>query len=161
MPDRSRVAIVGVGNAMMGDDGVGVRALETIRQMGVPEHVLLVEVGTSSLDSLDMIVNTGKLIVVDAVRGGSSPGTIYRLRPQELVSGRYRQLSLHQISLLDSLELALIKGRIAPDVIIIGVEPKTVAPGSELSPELEARLSDIALAAIEEAVAWRDSRSGF
>jgi hydrogenase maturation protease len=150
---RNRTAIVGLGNIFMGDDGVGVRAVERIGQIGVPERTLLVDIGTSSLDSMDVIVDSERLVVIDAVKGGSDPGTVYRLRPEDLASGRYEQLSLHQVSLLESLELARLKGRIAPDVVIIGVEPKSIRPGRELSSEVQARLTEVARAAIEEAVA--------
>jgi hydrogenase maturation protease len=90
-----------------------------------------------------------RIIVIDALKGGGKPGAIYRLRPDDLTAEAERPLSLHQVGLLEVLGMARQLGG-DPQVVIIGVEPKEISWGMELTPEVEAKLPKIIETVLEE-----------
>ena len=79
-----RIAVVGVGNILMGDEGIGVKVVEELRKERLPEGVELFDGGTAFHVLVDDLIDFDKLIIVDAVLGGESPGTIYRFEFGEL-----------------------------------------------------------------------------
>lgn len=136
-----RVVVVGLGNILMKDDGVGVHAIWALQHKILPASVDIIDGGTSP-DIVFLVEGAKKVILVDAASGGGEPGTVYRLSLDD-VSERTAYLSVHDIGLVESLKmLERLTGKTL-DVLIIGVEPAIVAAGTELSPELERRLPDI------------------
>jgi hydrogenase maturation protease len=100
--------------------------------------------GGTCLDAFDLLPEgLDKLIVVDAVRAGGDPGAVYRFTPKDIVFQRGPVTSLHQLGLEEGLGLMAGAGLSPKNVVIIGVEPKTIAWGLELSPELQIRLPEI------------------
>jgi len=148
------VAIVGAGNILMRDEGIGVRVIEELRGRTLPEGIRLFDAGTSIMDLIPDLAAFGRVIIVDAVKGGNRAGTMYRFRPEEL--GRSvadgGAMSLHQVSLLDSLAMEhLVSGRTL-NITIIGVEPGLIELGLELSPALAEKVSSIADLVLKEAL---------
>jgi hydrogenase maturation protease len=91
-----------------------------------------------------------RLVVVDAVRGGEAAGTIYRFEPEELsLHPDAYKMSVHEIGILDVIRLAGLLGR-APQTTIIGVEPKSLEIGMELTPELQAKVPRIIELVLDE-----------
>lgn len=133
-----RTIILGLGNLLLGDEGVGVHVIRRLQEVELPEGVELVDGGTAGFELLPFLKEAERVIIVDAARGGGKPGSVYRLRPEELGSAT-PELSLHQISLREVLQAAELLG-IKPEVVIIGVEPERIAPGIGLSPAVEAAL---------------------
>lgn len=135
---RTRTAIVGVGNLLLMDEGVGVHVVQELEQRRVPPHVVLVDGGTSP-DALAFVGDVAKLVIVDAVRGGGEPGTIYRLTPEDIEEDDRNPLSLHEWDLMDSLKLSgyWTEGM---EVVIVGVEPAEMEWGLDLSPVVAAAL---------------------
>ncbi len=124
-----RTAIVGVGNSLMKDEGVGVHVIRALADQSLPDGVALIDAGTDpdvafDLDGFD------RVIVVDAAHGGEQPGTIYRFTEDvELDVGEGRQ-ACHDVGFLQTLRKAARK---APDVLILGVEPEEIDWGLDLS----------------------------
>ncbi len=140
--------ILGVGNLLFKDEGVGVHVAQRLAGMNLPPGVQVIDCGTSLLDAVSYIAKAQKLIVVDAVRAGAEPGTVFRFQDKDISEPPRKLVSLHQLSLLESLEMVGKLGR-RPPTIIIGVEPKLVEMGAELSPEIERvvpKLFDLILA---------------
>jgi hydrogenase maturation protease len=131
-----RIAVLGLGNLLMGDEGVGIHVLHKLKERGPPEGVELVDGGTAGIDLLPVLKQADRVIIIDAVRAGGRPGSIYRFKPEDLKGETPMALSLHQFSLQDVLHSAHLLG-IEPEITIIGVEPKRIAPGLELSEELQ------------------------
>jgi len=148
------VAIIGVGNILMKDEGVGVRVIEELKKRDLPGGVDLYDAGTSIMDLMPGFGGYGRLIIVDAVRGGNEAGTVYKFRPEELeknVSGP-GAMSLHQLSLLDALAMDRLATGKEYDITIIGVEPDVIEMGLELSPALQEKVAGIADLVLEEAL---------
>lgn len=125
-----RTAIVGVGNSLMKDEGVGVHVARALAEVPLPDGVEVIDAGTDpdvafDLDGFD------RLIVVDAARGGEEPGTVYRFTQEAgLDVGNGRQ-ACHDVGILGTLRRV---ARGAPDVVILAVEPEDVDWGLDLSP---------------------------
>jgi len=139
--------VLGIGNALLKDEGIGchvVHALES-RLVGTLPDVKIVDAGTCP-DVVHLPEEVDKLVIVDAVKGGGAPGQIYRFHLEDITLEPKPSLSLHDTDLVDILMLMKLGH---PDsmginnAIIIGVEPKEIDWGLELSPELREKLPQI------------------
>ncbi len=138
--------IVGIGNTLLRDDGVGCHVVHALEGIPLPD-VRVVDAGTS-FDVLQLHGAAEKLIVVDAVKGGGMAGQIYRFELDDLSLEQEPLLSLHDMSLVDNLRLMQLWHSI-DGAVIIGIEPKDIDWGLELSPELQEkmpRIIDVVLA---------------
>jgi len=146
-----KTVVLGTGNELFKDEGVGVHVAR-ILQTKLPPSSSDVEVidGGTSPDIWSLIDGADKLIIVDAVRGGCEPGTIYRFTPQQIVAETGIITSVHQMGILENLSLIELVGSKPGETIIIGVEPSELEPGLELSPELQKRMPKIIQTVLEE-----------
>ena len=134
--------VLGIGNLLLKDEGVGIHVASRMMKMDLPRNVEVVDGATAAWDVVSLADGADKLIIVDAVRGGEAPGTIYRLSPDDITAGAEEPLSLHQISLLQMLDVCALIGR-QPLTVIIGVEPREIGFAMELSPEVAERVPQI------------------
>jgi len=137
---RCPILVLGVGNILLRDEGIGIRVVEALQRMKLPDNVEVLDGGTASMALLDTLSNREKVIVIDAVRCNNTPGTLYRLTPNDISSGKGTQTSVHQIGLLDALFHVECLGDAPREVVIYGVEPRDLDWGMELSPEVEAAI---------------------
>jgi hydrogenase maturation protease len=139
--------VLGIGNVLLRDEGIGchaVRALEGIP----PPDVKLIDGGTCP-DVLHFLDGADKLIIVDAVKGGGTPGQIYRFHLEDITLEQKPFLSLHDVGLVDSLMLMQLWHNIG-EAVVIGVEPGEINWGLELSPELREKMPQIIDAILAE-----------
>jgi hydrogenase maturation protease len=149
MAKNKKVLVIGIGNVILRDEGVGVHAVRELEVKELPPRVEVLDGGTALMDLLPVIQEAARIIVIDALKGGGKPGTIYRVCPDDLMAETERPLSLHQVGLLEVLGMARQLGG-EPEVVIIGVEPKEISWGMELTPEVEAKLPRVIDAVFEE-----------
>jgi len=129
-----RIMVMGIGNVLMQDDGVGVHVIRKLEELDLPPHVELVDAGTHSYDLLDYLYKADVCIVVDAMHAGGKPGTVYRAPLEELgMEPNPNIQSLHEISFAEAIYMLKLEGY-NPQVLIYGVEPQTVDLGLELTP---------------------------
>jgi hydrogenase maturation protease len=148
-----KVAIVGVGNLLLSDEGVGIHAARALREISISPRVKVFELGTRGLEILEAIEGFKKAIIIDAVKSGASPGSIRRWQLGEVLDPSVPQMiSLHEIDLLKTLRIGKATAKLPDEVIIIGVEPKTLSPGLDLSPELKAKLQEIVELVLKESL---------
>jgi hydrogenase maturation protease len=145
---EKKMAIVGVGNLLLMDEGVGVHVVQELERRHLPSNVLVIDGGTCP-DALAYASEVDKLVIVDAVRGGGEPGTVYRLTPDDIDESDRNPLSLHEWDLMDSLKLSRYWTEDI-EVVIIGVEPAQMEWGMDLSPEVQARLPRIVEVVLRE-----------
>jgi len=157
MPERqqpsgpySRILILGVGNLLLSDEGVGVHVAERMLQMGLPPVVRVVEGGTDGFGLINIILEADRMILIDAVRGGGAPGSVYRFDVEDCnpCPDLFRT-SVHQISILEVINLSGFIGS-APKTTIIGVEPVSLEMGMSLSPEIEEKIPKVIQLILEE-----------
>lgn len=133
----SRVLILGIGNTIMSDDGVGAKVVQELqREYRFPTGVDVVDGGTQGLALLPLFEGKSHVIMVDAVETGKQPGFCVRLAGEEIPSVLETTLSPHQMGLKDLLGAARLMGHTLPELVLIGVQPKSLALGSELTAEV-------------------------
>ncbi len=139
-----RVLVLGVGNVLLGDEGVGVHAIETLRRESWPSSVTLLDGGTGGFHLLSLFQEFERIVLLDATMDGRPPGTVRVIRPR-FASDYPKTLSAHDIGLRDLVESAALLGH-APEVVLIVVSVKTLPEGlhAELSPEVAASLPRVA-----------------
>jgi hydrogenase maturation protease len=140
-------SVVGIGNVLLRDEGIGCHVVGALEGIPLPD-VQVIDGGTCP-DVLQLLEDVDKLVIVDAVRGGGMPGQIYRFHPEDVTLEQKPLLSLHDMSLIDSLKLMQVRHNVG-DAVIIGVEPKEINCGLELSPELQERIPQIIDAILSE-----------
>ena len=137
-----RIVVIGAGNLLLKDEGIGIHAVKALQEMSLPDDVVTIDGGTSP----DLIACTragAKLIIIDAAKAGGEPGTIYRFLPGDLASSGAMFTSAHELGVEENLKLMSLMKTEPPETVIIGVEPKEIDWGLELSPELQRRLPDV------------------
>ena len=138
------VLVLGIGNLVMSDDGVGVRVVQELqRSYRFPENVTIVDGGTLGLDLLPMLENVTHLILVDAVETGEKPGTMVRLIGEELPIALETKLSPHQMGLKDLLAVSELMGHTPGEMVLIGVQPGCIEMGTEMTAEVDAKVDEM------------------
>jgi len=139
--------VLGIGNVLLRDDGIGCHVAHALEGIPLPD-VKIIDGGTCP-DVLQFLEDTDKLIIVDAVEGGGTPGQIYRFHLEDITLEQKPFLSLHDMRLVDDLMLMQPWHNIS-EAVIIGVEPKEINWGLELSPELQEKMPQIIDAILSE-----------
>jgi len=141
----SRPVVVGLGNLLMGDEGIGVRIAQLLQEQFPELPADVHEIGTGTGGLLGLLQNRRLAVIVDCAYMETEPGKMVWFTPEQ-VRDRKQQFrwSLHHGSVLESLELARRLGCAPERTLIAGIQPHTVKPGIGLSPELESRLEDYA-----------------
>lgn len=147
--------VIGVGSPLMGDDGVGVAAVELLRRaVGAVDGVSLLDGGTWGMQLLPDIEDAERLLVLDAIHEGGEPGTVVRLEKHELPRLLDHKVSPHQIDLREVFAVAELRGTFPPEAVALGVEPETVELRAGLSPVVERALPKLLDAAVTQLRAW-------
>ncbi len=148
---RKRILVLGVGNILLRDEGVGVKVIERLESLyDFSDNVELMDGGVLGLRLLDPIVSSDCVIVVDAVQNGQPPGSLYRFGAEELEKRVTFKNSLHQLDLVEALAYAEVMGH-RPSAVIIGIEPADISPwGVELTDIVQARLPEMCSRVLSE-----------
>jgi hydrogenase maturation protease len=145
------IVVLGVGNILLKDEGVGVRAVESMQERYIfPPGVELVDGGVLGLNLLPVIKEAKCLIVIDAVRKNQAPGSLYRFSGNDIPKRVYQKSSLHQVDLVEALTIAEILWN-RPKTVVLGVEPMDISPwGTELTPVIQGKVADLVKMALQE-----------
>jgi hydrogenase maturation protease len=149
MADNGRqVGVIGIGNLLLRDEGLGVHALRALEQRDLPGEVKLIDGGTDPWSALTALDGCEALIVLDAVVGGKQPGELHRLGLDD-VDARGAAMSLHGVTLFHLLRYEQLVGNGFGEVHVLGMEPAEVAPGIGLSEPCAARLPEFLEAVLQ------------
>ena len=133
-----KLLVLGIGNILMMDEGIGVHAIHKFweeKENYDEAEVDFIDGGTFTQDIFYLLEEYEKVLVLDVVRARHDPGTIYSLDEDELVQNEKQVLSLHDVDLLDSLDMAEMRGH-RPSLKIVGIEPEKINWGLEMTPTL-------------------------
>jgi hydrogenase maturation protease len=147
-----KILIAGVGNLLLTDDGVGIHALRELELCHLHE-VELLDVGTAALSALPFLEKAARVLVLDAVRGGHPPGTLYHYELGETLEGE-GYTSLHSLGLKRALQL-MSPDVVPPPITVLGVEPLDLNYGLELSPAVQAALPQLVKIAVAQIEEWQ------
>jgi hydrogenase maturation protease len=144
-----RIVVIGVGNLLLKDEGIGIHAVQSLQEIDLPPGVKLIDGGTSP----DLIAYTragDKMIIIDAARAGGEPGTIYRFQPEDLAAEKGSLASAHELGVVQNLSLLSLTGNKPGEIVIIGIEPGEIGWGMELSAVLQQKLPEIVKVVLKE-----------
>lgn len=145
------ILVLGIGNVLLTDEGVGVRALNELeRRYTFPENVELLDGGTAGIELLRHIRNRDYLIIIDAMKFDQEPGTVSRVEGQDVPAAFRTRISPHQLGLSDLLAAAMLTDELPKNLVLFGVEPESLDIGLDLTDTVEASLEKLTGAILEE-----------
>ena len=125
-PDPKHIIILGVGNLLLSDEGFGVHVIKLLEERyAFPQNISVVDGGVLGLNLLGVISEADHLIIIDAVKNGEAPGSIYRIHGTDIPERFRAKNSLHQVDLLETLTFCQFLDQM-PETVIIGVEPEDI-----------------------------------
>lgn len=149
------ILVLGIGNLLMADDGVGVRVAQGLAsRYRFPSGVKVLDGGTLGLDLLPRLEGVERLLVVDAVETGDKPGTMVRLTGEEIPLALETKVSPHQMGLKDLLTVAALMGNIPHEMVLWGVQPASIELDMALTPDVAERVPLLEEKVLEELHCW-------
>lgn len=150
----AKTVVLGIGNILLTDEGVGVRVIEALeRDYVLPPEVEVIDGGTCGMEMLEQLEDLDGLVVVDCVRCKQPPATPVLLKGDDVPVFFKTKLSPHQVSLSDVLASLEFTDRAPKSIAIVGMQPVSMSLGMELSPEVEARVPDLLAMTLAELAA--------
>ncbi len=155
MKEPLNIAVFGIGNTLLSDDGAGVHALHRLLDdYELPSNVTLIDGGTKGLDLLPLFENRDRVLIIDAANFRKPPGSIDAVYGERIPSFLSAKLSVHQIGLPDLLFAAKLMQVMPDDICLIGIQPESMETGTQMSDAVMDRMDDLLLRIIKELQAW-------
>lgn len=141
---KRQLAVIGIGNPLMGDDGAGIQALELLTPKDLPKNVKIVDAGTGGMSLLHILSNYDAVVIADAVDMGLRPGEVKAFSPNDVISLKNtRNISTHETDILQILTLAQQLQQCPGRITICAIQPKLIAQTTGLSTEIRKRIPDL------------------
>ena len=145
------VLVLGIGNILLKDEGVGVRLIEAVDQeFIIPEGVELLDGGTAGIELLDHISQRELLVIVDAMRNGHPAGTVYRVEGEDVPAAFMTNISPHQLGISNLLATAQLTDSLPERIVLFGIEPEDISTGLGLSEPVEKGLEKLIREVVKE-----------
>jgi hydrogenase maturation protease len=155
MTARTGTVIIGLGNVICSDDGVGVHALRRLRERScLGDDVSCVEGGTAGLLLLPYLADAERVILIDAIDTGAAPGTLVRLNGEDWASAFMVHMTPHDVGLADLLGAAQLSGAWPEHLVLHGLQPASIALGTTLSAHVDAAVDGLVDAVVAELERW-------
>ncbi|GAB4535787.1 MAG: HyaD/HybD family hydrogenase maturation endopeptidase [Thermodesulfovibrionia bacterium] len=139
-----RVGVLGIGNILLSDDGIGVHVIRRLKdRYRFPDNVRLIDGGTMGLDLLPFLEDIERLIIIDAVNLNKPYGTVEIITVDRIPTILNSKLSVHQIGISDLFFAMRIKGLPIKEVMLIGIQPGSLEVGTEPSEEIKAGIETV------------------
>jgi len=130
-----RITVLGVGNILLKDEGVGVRVVEEMtRRYTFPENVEVLDGGTLGMELMRFLLGTDKVIIIDAIDGSLPPGSIYQFEKEAVKTYFREKVSVHDLGIQDVLAALDVLEKPLKDLVVMGVQPAVIDVGLELTP---------------------------
>lgn len=144
--------VLGLGNVLCGDDGLGVAAVERLqRDYDLPPGARVLDGGTLGMTLLGYFEAGDDVILVDAIRAEGPPGTFVRLEGDAVAPAVRDRLSCHQIGVHDLLDGLRLLGAFPRRLVLLGLVPESIELELGLTPDVAAALPDLITAVVDEA----------
>lgn len=134
--------IVGVGNILLGDEGIGVHVIKELEKLKLPQNVELMDMGVSIFSLIPYIRGRKKIILIDALKSGSEIGNIYELSIDDIEKDSGKCFSLHQIGIAEILTSFQFEQTPA-EIMILGIEIGEIELSMDLSPRIKSKIPHI------------------
>ena len=154
----SETVVVGIGNTILSDDGVGVHAARLLQNdPGVPPGVTILDGGTLGLELVPYVSDASRVLFLDAVNSGKAPGAATRMTGSDLLATS-SGWSVHQLGIADLIAALALLSTKPQDIVELGVQPANTDWGVSLSPQVQSALPGLVAAALAQLRLWNDSR---
>jgi hydrogenase maturation protease len=151
----SSILVLGLGNILLSDEGVGIRALEALQQDYIwPDTVTLMDGGVMGLEIMPYLESASKVLVLDAVVTQAPPATLVRLADDEIPAVVAMKMSVHQVGFQEALAMCTVRDTLPEAMVLLGVTPQTLEPGVGLSSGVEAQIPSLVREAVAVLRAW-------
>ena len=151
----TKTLVLGLGNILLGDEGVGVRVVERLQELyEFPQEVQVLDGGTLALDLLPVVEDADRLLVIDALEMGAEPGAMARLEGDEVPAFLSIKISPHQMGLADLLAAARLRDLFPKQLVLWGVQPAELKPGLVLSSPVAAQVEVLVDRVLAELSQW-------
>ncbi|MBS1257381.1 MAG: Hydrogenase 1 maturation protease [Candidatus Scalindua arabica] len=138
-----KVVIIGIGNLLLMDEGIGIHAINELEEHKLPENVDIYDGGTGGFKLIDLMHGAARVIFIDAVESGKAPGTVTIFSSEDVHSIYHKKkYSLHDTDLMEVIKITELL-EAPPKIEIVGIQPKTINYGTTLSKELRDAMPDI------------------
>lgn len=152
---RTKTVVLGVGNILLADEGIGVRVIERLQADYVlPPDVQVVDGGTLGMDLLYYLTDACNLIIIDAVEMAGEPGQTVRLEGDDVPARLSLKMSPHQMGIPDMLFAAKLRDLYPDKIVLLGVQPGVLEPSLELSPPVAAQVETLVSQVCRELEQW-------
>lgn len=146
--------VLGLGNLVHGDDGVGVHAIERLQKdPRVPAGAVLMDGGTLGMALIPHVSGFKRVLVIDAIDAGQKPGTLIRLEGSA-VENLPGKPSVHQLGFADMMISLKLLGEAPPELVVLGVQPESTEWTAELTPAVQASLDELSTLVINQLRSW-------
>lgn len=154
--DTSSILVLGLGNILLSDEGIGIRVLEALQgRCTWPDHVTFMDGGVMGLEIMPYLESASKVLVLDAVITQAPPATLVRLADNEIPAMVAMKMSVHQVGFQEALAMCTVRDTLPEAMVLLGVTPQTLEPGVGLSPDVEAQIPAMVREAMVVLQAWQ------
>lgn len=153
-----KITILGIGNSIFTDEGVGVHILPILEELYKDDQSIeIIEGSTDGMKLLGPVEDTDYLLVIDAINAGKSGGEIITLKGDEIPAYFGIKMSIHQLGFQEVLFAAKLRERYPKHIAMVGMQPTCLDLGVQLSPENQAKLTNLAQAVQHQIRVWREA----
>ncbi len=153
--NSGRISILGIGNILLSDEGVGVHAVNAIKKKySFSPEIDIIDGGTMGLDLLPIFQTQDKILIIDAVDFNKEPGYVGTLEGSNIPSVLNAKLSVHHIGFSDLLFAAKLMRETPPEVYLVGIQPKSLDVGLDMTEEIRVKLDSIIDLTIQKLKEW-------
>ena len=155
--NRNQITILGIGNTLYTDEGLGVHALAALQEKyGMDQQVELVDGSTDGMSLLGPVEDTDYLIVIDAINAGKEGGHIIELHGNDIPAYYGIKMSIHQLGFQEVLLAAKLRERYPKNIVMIGMQPTSLELGIGLSETNEAQLPKLLKLVEQQVNKWKN-----
>jgi len=153
--DTGRITVLGLGNVLLCDEGIGVHAVRSLGQRYIfPPWVEVVDGGTMGLDLLPLFQTQDRILIIDAVDFKQAPGHVGVISGKDIPTVLNAKLSVHHIGLSDVLFAAKLMREVPPEVCLIGIQPRSLDIGLDMTEEIRVQLDSVINLAVQKLREW-------
>lgn len=154
---QDNITILGIGNTLYQDEGLGIHALPFIEEsLRDAENIEFIDGTTDGMRLLAPVEDTDYLIVIDAINAGKPGGTIITLKGEDIPAYFGIKMSIHQLGFQEVLMASKIRGRYPKNIVMIGMQPTSLELGVELSETNQSRLHELVELVVKQVNDWRN-----
>lgn len=151
MNEPPKIIVLGIGNILLSDEGVGPKVAWRLKaECKFSPNVEIYDGGTTGLGLLPYIAEADYLVIVDAINGPGEPGAVYRYTVEDFELNIPKKMSIHDVGLIECLALAELDGRVPQGTVILGVKPKSLVEGMELTDVVASKMDELVAMAAKE-----------